>query len=70
MPSFESQPIYTCNNRQSDGKNNEEFDWLPVYAGDLSKTNSKVSYSGHCFSDITMSYEQTSDSSFDLEIDL
>ena len=65
------QPIYACNNRQTDTSDDKEvFDFFPVYSGELSAAHPNVTYSGKCFENITMTYEQTSISSFDVVVDL
>ena len=65
------QPIYTCGSRQSsDLKDKEAFDFLPVFAAQLTEANPTSTYEGTCFEEINFSLVKTSETTFDVNIDL
>ena len=65
------QPHYTCGTRQSpDLPDTEAFDFLPVFAAQLTEANPTATYQGVCFQEIDFALEKTSDTTFDVNVDL
>lgn len=51
-------------------KDTEAFDFLPVFAAKLTEANPTATYQGVCFEEIDFSLEKTSDTTFDVNMDL
>lgn len=63
------QPIYFCGEREDDPEPSDTFNFLPVFVADTTPKNPTATFKGMCFQEITMTYEQTSSSSFKLDMD-
>ena len=62
---------YTCGTRKDpDSKDAEAFDFLPVFAAQLTEANPTATYEGTCFEEIDFKLEKTSDTTFDVHLDL
>ena len=59
-------PAYTCDNREPGGTDTSAMAFFPVFSGDISAANPKVTYAGKCFEEITFEYSKTSDTTFDV----
>jgi hypothetical protein len=69
----EDQPTYTCTSRQMpDGTMADPFEFLPVFAGEISPSNPTDVYyaTGKCFQSISFQLSMTSQTTFDLSVNL
>ena len=47
-------PTYNCDNREPEGTPVSVLSFLPALAADLNPHNTKATYKGHCFLEITL----------------
>lgn len=68
--SVSNQDIYGCTDRLNTTDPGEVGLFLPVFTGEITPENPTVTFEGICFSKISLTFNQTSDSSFDIIADL
>ena len=63
-----SSPVYTCSDRNPYGDDTTGLALLPEFGGLVNSTNTKVTFEGKCFKEITMEFVKTSDTTFDINL--
>ena len=64
-----SSPTYTCDNYNPWGSDTTGLSFLPAFGGVVNEATPSVTFEGDCFENITMTYEKTSDTTFDITLD-
>jgi hypothetical protein len=62
-------PGYTCANRNPYGDDTTGLALLPAYGGSINASNPTQTFQGTCFDEITMTYAQTSETTFDVTVE-
>ena len=60
--------VYTCDDYNPFGDDTSPLSFLPAYGGTVNDDTTSVTFEGKCFQEITMTYDRTSDSSYDLTV--
>ena len=63
-----ASPVYTCGNHNPFGDSTTAGSFLPSLGGVVNDDTRYVTFEGHCFQEITMFYQKTSDTTFDLSV--
>jgi len=63
-------PIYTCSDREPDGTPHDAGAFFPTFAGEISVGNPTAHYAGRCFQSIDFTFAKTSDTTFDVVMNL
>ena len=65
-----NSPIYTCADREPDGGKVSDLAFLPTFAGEINATYPTATYAGSCFQNIEFTFAKTSDTTFDVNVNL
>ena len=63
-------PIYTCTDREPDGTDLSTLAFLPTFAGEVNAAYPTATYAGNCFQNIDFTFAKTSDTTFDVTVNL
>lgn len=70
MASNGNTPIYKCDDREPDGTPHDAGAFFPVFAGEINSEFPTASFEGICFKNIDFSFAKTSDTTFDVVVNL
>jgi hypothetical protein len=65
-----NNPVYTCSDREPDGSKHDSGAFFPTFAGEISTVAPTATYSGRCFQSIDFTFAKTSDTTFDVTMNL